>query len=331
MTEAPVDLDSLIGGWRLAFEAAQAALGAASHDLAPDELRLRGQRLAEERGTVVRLLDALARERQMKHFLVRVVASPREAKRLLGVPQDAAACVFNVDGVLVPSAAIHAEAWRKTFDEFLAERIGRTGIPYASFSIGVDYPRHVHGRTRTESVREFLATRGIALPDGSPDDPAGIETVNGLANAKNRALLEQLEQRPVSAYEGARLYLELAHDAKIRCAVVSGSTSTRMLLERARLTALIDDCVDGNTARSENLRRKPAPDMLLAACRHMGVEPARTVVFETTTDGVAAGRAGGFETVVAIDRDGEARMLHARGADLVVADLGELLERQLVG
>ena len=104
-----------------------------------------------------------------------------------------------------------------------------------------------------------------------------------------------------------------------------------MLLDRARLAALIDDCVDGNTVRSENLRRKPAPDMLLAACRHLGVEPARTVVFETTADGVDAGRAGGFETVVAIDRGGEARMLHARGADLVVADLGELLERQLVG
>jgi len=331
VTEAPVDLDSLIGGWRLAFEAAQAALAAASHDLPPDELRLRAQRLAEERGTTVRQLDALARERHMRHFLVRLVASPREARRLLGLPADVVACVFNVDGVLVPSAAIHAEAWRETFDALIAGRIDRTGFGYASFSVEVDYPRHVHGRTRMESVREFLASRGIALPDGSPDDPPGTETVNGLANAKSRALLERLEQRAVSAYEGARLYLELAHDAKILCAVVSGSTSTRMLLDRARLATLVDDCVDGNTMRSENLRRKPAPDMLLAACRHLGVQPEHTVVFETTPDGVDAGRAGGFEIVVAVDRDEGARGLRSHGADLVVADLGELLERQLVG
>jgi beta-phosphoglucomutase-like phosphatase (HAD superfamily) len=329
--EAPVDLDSLIGGWRLAFEAAQGALAAASHDLPPDELRMHAQRLTDERATAVRLLDALARERQMKHFLVRLVATSWESKRLLGVPQDTEACVFNVDGVLVPSATIHAAAWRETFDAFLAGRIDSTGFPYASFSVDVDYPRHVHGRTRMESVREFLASRGIALPDGSPDDPPGTETVAGLANAKNRALRAHLETHAVHAFEGARLYLELAHDARVRCAVVSGSTNTRMLLDRARLDSLIDDCVDGNTMRSESLRRKPAPDMLLAACRHLDVQPERTVVFETTPDGVDAGRAGGFEAVVAVDRDGEARTLRSHGADLVVSDLGELLERQLGG
>jgi beta-phosphoglucomutase-like phosphatase (HAD superfamily) len=102
-----------------------------------------------------------------------------------------------------------------------------------------------------------------------------------------------------------------------------------MLCERAHLDALIDDYVDGNTAVSEHLRRKPAPDMLLAACRHLDVDPARTVVFETKADGVEAGRAGGFELVVAVDRDSAAPALRAHGADLVVADLGTLLERQL--
>ena len=324
-----LDFDALIGDWRRAFEAARAALEAARHDFPATEFAMRSHRLADERSETARLLDAFARERQMRQFLVRLVATSWESKRLLGVPGDAVACVFNVDGVLVPSAAIHAEAWRITFDEFIAREIERTGVPFASFSVGVDYPRLVHGRTRAGSVHEFLTSRGIAIPDGSVDDPPGTGTVNGLANRKNEALLTLLAQHGARAFQGARLYLELVRDAAMRCAVVSGSTSTRILCERARLGALIDEYVDGNTARAESLRRKPAPDMLLAACRHLDVDPARTVVFETTTDGVDAGRAGGFELVVAVDRDSAAPSLRAHGADLVVSDLGALLERQL--
>ena len=294
-----------------------------------EEYAARSHRLTDERAATASVLDAFARERQTKHFLVRLVATSWESKRLLGVPADALACVFNVDGVLVPSASIHAEAWRMTFDEFIARQIERTGVPLASFSVAIDYPRLVHGRSRVGSVHEFLASRGITLPDGTPDDPPGTETVSGLASRKNQALLELLAQHGAHAYEGARLYLELVHDAELRCAVVSGSTNTRILCERARLGALIDDYVDGNTAVAERLRRKPAPDMLLAACRHLDVDPARTVVFETTADGVDAGRAGGFELVVAVDREIAAPGLRAHGADLVVEDLGALLEQQL--
>lgn len=331
VTADAVDLDSLIGKWREALEAAQAALRAGSDDLQGSELRVRSKRLADERSETVSLLDALARDRHMKHFLVRLLSSTWETKRLLGLPADAVACVFNVDGVLVASAAIHAEAWKEIFDEFLGRTVvhQQTGEPFASFSLEVDYPRHIHGKGRAQAIHDFLGSRGIALPDGSPDDSPDADTVNGLANRKARALLRRLDDRGVRAFEGSRLYLELARDAKVRCAVVSGSTSTEIMLGRAHLRELIDECVDGNAASAEGLRRKPEPDMLLAACRRLGVDPERTVVFETTPDGIAAGRAGGFELVVAVDRDGEAPKLRAGGADLIIADLGELLERQL--
>ncbi len=328
MAVEPLDFDALIGEWRRAFEAARSALEAARHDLPASELGVRGHQLADERAATARLLDLFARERQMRRFLVRLVATSWESKRLLGLPADAVACVFNVDGVLVPSAEVHAEAWRTTFDEFVHQRIERTHVPIASFSRGVDYPRLIHGRSRLAAVHGFLASRGITLPDGSPDDAPGTETPHGLANRKSQALLGLLERGSANAYQGARLYLELVRDASMRCAVVSGSTSTQMLLERAHLAALIDVCIDGNTVRSESLRRKPEPDMLLAACRHLGVAPERTVVFETTSEGIDAGRAGGFELVVAVDRE-RAAPLRTHGADLVVADLGELLERQL--
>jgi len=323
------DLDSLIGGWRKSFETAERALRAASHDLPDGELRARAQRLAAERSATARSLDALATDRHGKHVLVRVVASPWEARRLLGLPSDVAACVFNADGVLVGSAAIHAEVWRDTFDAFVSKRMERMGGSFAPFDVRRDYPRHVHGRTRLDAVREFLASRGISLPDGSPDDSPDADTVHGIANRKKRALLQRLDQRNVSAYDGARLYLELAHDANVHCAVVSGSTTMATVLDHAGLTSLIDARVDGNTMAAERLRGKPAPDMLLAACRQLGVEPEHTAVFETTPEGVRAGRAGGFEVVVAVDQEGEGDALRAEGADLVVADLGDILELAL--
>ena len=161
-----LDFDALIGAWRRAFEAARLALQAARHELPPAELGTRARRLADERVATARLLESFAQERQMKRFLVRLVASSWEAKRVLGLPADAVACVFNVDGVLVPSAAIHAEAWKMTFDEFNGRRIERTGVSLAAFSVDVDYPRLIHGRSTIASVHEYLASRGITLPDG---------------------------------------------------------------------------------------------------------------------------------------------------------------------
>src|SRR6187455_3304448 len=169
----PLDFDTLVGSWRRAFEAARRALEAGRHDLPATETAVRSHRLADERAATVRVLDSFARERQLKQFLVRLVATSWESKRLLGVPADAVACVFNVDGVLVPSSTIHAEAWKATFDELITRLIERTGVPFPSFSMSADYPQLIHGRSRIGSVHEFLASRGITLPDGSPDDAPG--------------------------------------------------------------------------------------------------------------------------------------------------------------
>lgn len=328
-----VDLDALIGSWRAAFEAEQHALRAAGldHDLTDGELRTWTSRLAEERAATVQALSGLARDRHQSPLLARLVSTPIEAKRLLGLPPGVTACVFNVNGVLVPSASVHADAWKELFDGFIARRVERTGGTFIPFSRRADYPTLVHGKTREAAVRDVLASRGISLPEGSPADDPGLETVHGLANRKKRVLLDRLGRPGVNPYEGARLYLELAHDAGLACAVVSGSTNTRALLDASGLLPLADVCVDGNEAAAEGLRRKPAPDMLLAACRDLGADPARAAVFETTPDGVLAGRAGGFQFVVAVGQEGDATALREVGPDLVVTDLGEILEHALAG
>ena len=165
----PVDLDGLIGAWRSAFQAAERALRAAGrdHDLSPHDLGVLSRRLSDERVTTAQLLGSFGDERHAQAFLARLVASAVETKRLLGLPAEVVACVFNVDGVLVASAAIHADAWKETFDEFIARRIERTGGSFTPFSRRVDYPRLIHGKSREAAVRDFLASRGISLPAGA--------------------------------------------------------------------------------------------------------------------------------------------------------------------
>jgi HAD superfamily hydrolase (TIGR01509 family) len=153
--------------------------------------------------------------------------------------------------------------------------------------------------------------------------------VHGLANRKEQALGRHLEQEGVAAYIGSRCYLEAAHLVGVGRAVVSSSSNTTEILERAGLTGLVDQRIDAAAIAAEGLASKPAPDTLLAACRRLGVEPRRAADFETTPAGIAAARAAGFRAVVAIEREGPTEELHAAGADVVVNDLAQLLEHRL--
>jgi HAD superfamily hydrolase (TIGR01509 family) len=325
-----VGVDTLRAHWSAAFGAAEAALGAASPYLPPGELHERHKRLLAERDPTVSLLRALARDRQTGVQYLELLVAPAEARRLLGLPAGVKACIFNLDGVLIGSAALHASAWTETFDEFISRRIERTGGRFAPFNPRVDYPALIHGRPRLDGVRAFLAGRGIRLPEGDSGDPPGAETVHGLANRKNQVLLRILDERGVTSFEGSRRYLELAREAGIRCGVVSASANTQTILERAELADLIDARVDGNTIVSERLAARPAPDIVLAACSELGAEPAHAAVFETSAAGVAAARAGGFALVIGVDHRGDdAKALGREGAQVVVSGLAELLDHGL--
>jgi beta-phosphoglucomutase-like phosphatase (HAD superfamily) len=243
---------------------------------------------------------------------------------------DVLACVFNLDGVLISSAALHAAAWTETFDEFISRRIDRTGGRFAPFNARIDYYKHMHGRPRLEGVRAFLASRGIRLPEGDPGDQPGTESAHGLANRKRQALLRRLDQAGPMAFAGSQEYLELARDAGLRRAIVSASANARASLDRSGLAGLIEECVDGNTMAAEDLRAKPAPDTLLAACRQLGVEPQHSAVFETTVAGVAAAKSAGFELIIGVNTDGQAKALREEGADLVIGGLAEFLDRDRI-
>jgi beta-phosphoglucomutase family hydrolase len=239
----------------------------------------------------------------------------------LGLPDSIRVCLFDLDGVLTRTATVHFAAWKRTFDGFLEAH--RPGAPEFS---QLDYNRFVDGKPRADGVRDFLASRGITLPEGAPGDPADAATVQGIASRKNELVLAELEEHGVEVYPGSVSYLHAVKDAGLATAVVTASANGEQVIRAAGFADLIDVRVDGVVAARESLRGKPAPDTFLAGARLLGAEPADAVVFEDALSGVAAGRAGNFGYVVGVDRVGHADELAAQGADVVVQDLSELLE-----
>jgi len=251
----------------------------------------------------------------------------------LGLAPGVRACLFDLDGVLTQTAKIHAEAWKKTFDTFLHaydKRTGRADRPFDQYS---DYENYVDGKTREDGVRSFLASREITLPEGGPDDAPGTESVYGVGQAKQWAFMSLLEKHGPRVYEGSVRYVHAARAAGLACAVVTSSANCAAILQAAGIADLFDATVDGHDVAAQGLRGKPAPDSYLAGAKALGVTAPQAAVFEDALAGVESGRAGGFGTVVGVDRVGgeHAERLKQHGATVVVKDLSELLGTSATG
>lgn len=238
-------------------------------------------------------------------------------------PEQFDAVIFDMDGVVTQTAHVHAAAWKKMFDTYLAARGACSGESYAPFSIQHDYTRYVDGKPRYDGVRDFLAARGIRLPEGNSADADDVETVRGLGNRKNAYFQQVLDEQGAECYDTTVALIRQLHDAGIKTAIISASKNARAVLTAAGVDDLFDARVDGLDAEAQGLPGKPAPDVFLAAAAQLGAEPQRSVVVEDAQSGVQAGRAGGFGLVIGVDRAGQREEL-AKYADLVVEDLAEL-------
>ncbi len=237
------------------------------------------------------------------------------------------AALFDLDGVVTKTAVVHAAAWKTLFDGFLELHAGRTGQKFVPFTVDGDYLDYVDGKPRYDGVESFLAARGITLPYGDPADPPERETVCGLGNRKDEMFVAQLERDGVEVYPASVSMIRQLLDAGTATAIVSASNNCRLVLETAGIADLFQTRVDGLEATRLSLQGKPAPDTFLEAARRLAVEPAQAVVFEDALAGVEAGRRGAFGWVVGVDRTGNRNALAAHGADVVVADLGEIAVR----
>lgn len=230
-----------------------------------------------------------------------------------------AAALFDLDGVLTPTAEVHMRAWEVMFADYLTAHPGQD--PYTD----EDYFAHVDGRPRYEGVQTFLRSRGLELPFGEPTDPAGADTVCGLGNRKNELFSTILSTEGIRAYRGSLALLDHLRTVGTQVAVVSSSKNAREVLSTAGIAARFPVVVDGAVAVERGLPGKPAPDTFRYAAEQLGVDPARSVVVEDAVSGVRAGAEGGFLRVVGVDRGVGRQALSDAGADLVVDDLAELV------
>lgn len=237
------------------------------------------------------------------------------------LPSTIRVALFDLDGVLTRTATLHAQAWKTMFDDILSGEGEGPGAAGRPFDIDADYRRYVDGLPRLDGVRSFLASRGIDLPEGDPDDGPDERTVVGLGARKNDLFNRLLAEHGPDVIEPARAAVERFRAAGIRCAIVSSSANARAVVDAAGMDGLFDVIVDGVVRTNEHLSGKPAPDTFLRAAHELGVEPGEAVVFEDAESGVAAGRSGGFGLVIGVGTPDRVDALVAAGADHVVADL----------
>jgi beta-phosphoglucomutase family hydrolase len=229
------------------------------------------------------------------------------------------AALFDLDGVLTPTADVHMAAWQQMFSEFLS-RVG-VAEPYTE----ADYFDYVDGKPRYDGVRSFLASRNLELPEGAADDPPSADTVCGLGNRKNDAFAAVLRTDGVTAYPGSVALLDRLQGLGVEVAVVSSSRNAPAVLAAAGLRERFEVVVDGKVASALGLAGKPSPETFAYAAEQLGAPLERSVVLEDALSGVAAGRAGGFGLVVGVNRGVGADRLTEAGADVVVDDLAELV------
>jgi beta-phosphoglucomutase family hydrolase len=236
------------------------------------------------------------------------------------------AVLFDLDGVITNTAKLHAACWKQMLDEYLQKRATRRGEAFRPFDLATDYRVYLDGKPRFDGVRDFLASRGIQLPEGNSDDPPQAETVRGLGNRKNELVSDAIERIGVEAYEGSVQFINQLRREGFKIALVTSSENCTAVLRAAKVEVLFDVRVDGHMVETQDLAGKPAPDTFLMAAKLLGVEPTRAVVVEDAIPGVQAGSSGNFGLVIGVARKGNAEELKQHGAYLVVNDLSELVD-----
>lgn len=234
------------------------------------------------------------------------------------------ALIFDLDGVITQTAALHMRAWKQLFDEYLREYRTRTGEAVELYNGKEDYLEFIDGVPRYDGVRNLLESRGIRLPWGNPDDPPGKETVCGLGNQKNRMFLEFMEKDGVQVFEDTIEKINQWRREGLSTAVISSSKNCKPILETAGIGDLFDVRVDGVISEEEQIRGKPAPDIFLEAARRLGADPSRSAVFEDAVSGVKAGAAGEFRYVVGVARKNPKEVLYRNGATIAIHSFNEL-------
>jgi beta-phosphoglucomutase family hydrolase len=231
--------------------------------------------------------------------------------------------IFDMDGVVTKTADVHAAAWKMAFDEYLQQRQKNLGEPFRAFTRD-DYLDYVDGKPRFDGIKSFLQSRGIQLISGTPEDKPETESIYGLGNRKNGLFRSVLETDGVDVYPSTLALIEKLRSRGVKIGLATSSMNCAIVLEKAGIEGLFATCVDGVIAAERSLRGKPQPDIFVAACDNIGIEPDRATIVEDAISGVRAGAVGRFGLTLGVAREKNGAELRRNGADLVVSDLAEI-------
>jgi beta-phosphoglucomutase len=174
-----------------------------------------------------------------------------------------AACIFDLDGVIVDTAKYHFMAWKRLTDQ-----------------LGIHFTEEDNERLKGVSR---MASLDIILELGNlnPDESRKLE----YATLKNNWYIDYISKMtPDEILPGCLAFIKELRDANIRVAIGSASKNTPMILKRVGIQELFDAVADGNNVG----KAKPNPEVFLKAAEMVKVKPGKCVVFEDAVAGVQA-------------------------------------------
>jgi HAD superfamily hydrolase (TIGR01549 family) len=210
------------------------------------------------------------------------------------------AVIFDIDGTLVDSVDLHAEAWQRAFREFGRE-------------VAFEDVRHQIGKGGDQLMPVFFSEEELAR--------FGEELEEFRGSLYKREYLPRVRAFP----DVRELFLRVRGDGK---RVALASSAKKDELGEYKRIARIEDLVEEETSADDADRSKPHPDIFEAALERLGdVARERVVVVgDTPYDAVAAGRAG-LRTVGVLCGGFPEAELRESGCVQIYRDPADLLAR----
>ena len=219
--------------------------------------------------------------------------------------------IFDLDGVITDSRALHAKAWEVSLNAFLHEG------HYHPF-MTLEYEKLLDGRPRKEGVRNFLDHRKIHFRESDVEE---------ISTQKNLYFLKLLDSVGVKPIRDSLIFVHNLKKVNYLLGLVTSSMNAHKILSDCRILDLFDVILTPVEGDQKNLKGKPSPDYFLECCRLLGREPSNCTVVEDAISGVEAACKGGFGEVIGFDSKGNLEHLNAlkyAGADVVVDSLLKL-------
>ncbi len=210
------------------------------------------------------------------------------------------ALIFDVDGTLVDSVAIHAKAWQDAFEEF-------------GHSVPFEELRGQIGKGGDELMPVFL----------SPDE---IEAQGEKLKARRSDILTERYLSKIKAFPKVRSLFERLRGDGIRIVLASSAKGEEVQIYKER--ADIVDLVETETSSDDAERSKPHGDIFQAALDRMpGIDPADAIVVGDTPYDAQAAEKVGLRTIGVLSGGFSERLLRESGCFAIYRDAADMLAR----